>query len=418
MRLKTPVRYSFDFKACHILGTARAVFNVHSVTARLFPAAVAAFLALVACSPGSIAGGLPAGPVKVGLVTSLTGIDLPLGADVRLGAQQAVDEANGGGGIAGHDVRLLVADDRSAAAQAGPAFSRLAAAGVVGVVGPLTAAAELAVAPLAAGRRLPVLSTSGADQVAGSGGRVSVNLFLAVPAASSAAERMLAYTRTASISELAVAHPTGDAFAATGVATLTSEAGRYGARVVADQPFDPATVDFKAIIAAVRESGAKLLLVWGSGSAPPLLERAWMDSGLGIPILLSIASCSTAFLRAVSDAGEGALIECSSSVLAAALPAGSAVRRQVDPMATTFQRRNGYYPTQAAFDGYAGARLLLRAVADAGSTDPSLVDAALSRVELATAAGTFKFTARDHRGLAPGWLAIAIVKDGKLGPAG
>ena len=354
--------------------------------------------------------------MKVGLLTSLSGIDLPLGTDVRIGAQQAVEEANRGRGIAGHQVQLLVADDRSGADRAGAAFSELASAGAAGVVGPLTAGAELAIAPLAARRQLPVLSTSGADQVTLTGGRVSANLFLAVPAASRAAERMLAYARTASIADLAIAHPTGDAFADAGVAALSAAAARYGARVVADQPFDPATVDFKAVVGAVRASGAKLLLVWGSGSAPPLLERAWKDSGLGIPILLSIASCSTAFLRAVSDSGEGALVECSSSVLARVVPESSAVRRQVDPMATAFQRRNGYYPTQAAFDGYAGVRLLLRAIGDAGSTDPARVSAALSRLELATASGTFKFSARDHLGLASGWLAIATVKDGRLTP--
>jgi len=124
------------------------------------------------------------------------------------------------------------------------------------------------------------------------------------------------------------------------------------------------------------------------------------------------------FLRAVSDSSEGALIECSSSVLAAGMPAGSAVHRQVDPMAASFLRHNGYYPTQAAFDGYAGARLLLRAIADAGSSDPTRVDSALSRLDLATAAGTFKFSARDHRGLASAWIAVAVVKGGKLVPSG
>jgi branched-chain amino acid transport system substrate-binding protein len=394
------------------------VFNVHPVTARLLPTAVAALLALAGCSSGSIDPGLPAGPVTVGLLTSLTGIDLSLGGDVRLGAQQAVDEVNAGGGIAGHPVRLMVADDRSHADQAAAGFSSLAAAGAAGVIGPLTAPAEQAITSAAAGKRIPVLSTSGADRVTGTGGRVPANVFLAAPAASRAAERMLAYARTASIAELAVAHPSGDAFADGGVATLVAEAAGYGARVVADQPFDPATIDFQPVIAAVRASGAKLLLVWGAGAAPPLLERAWKDSGLGIPILLSVASCSTAFLRTVSDAGEGALVECTSSVLAAGLPASSAIHRQVDPMARTYNRRNGYNPPQAAFDGYAGARLLMKAIADAGSTDPSRVNAALSRLELATAAGTFKFTARDHRGLASAWLAIAIVKGGTLGLAG
>jgi branched-chain amino acid transport system substrate-binding protein len=394
------------------------VFNVHPVTARLLSTAVAALLALAACSPGSIAGGLPAGSVKVGLVTSLTGIDLPLGADIRLGAQQAVDEANAGGGIAGHDLRLLVADDHSAADQAGPAFSGLAAAGAVGVVGPLTADAELAVAPLAARKQLPVLSTSGTDDVVLNGGHLSENRFLAAPAASRAAERMLIYARSASIADVAVAHQTGDAFADAGLRALVASAGRYGVRLATVQPFDPATTDFRPVLGAIRASAAKLLLVWGSGSAPPQLERAWKDSGLGIPILLSTASCTTAFLRSLSDSGEGALVECTSSVLAAALPAGSAVRRQVDPMAAAFQRRNGYYPTQAAFDGYAGVSLLLRAIRDAGSSDPHRVDAALAQVNLVDASGSFTFSRSDHLGLASKWLAIAVVKNGKLVLAG
>ena len=156
-----------------------------------------------------------------------------------------------------------------------------------------------------------------------------------------------------------------------------------------------------------------MLLVWGSGAAPPILERAWKDSGLGIPILLSMASSSTAFLRAVSDSGEGALVQASTSLLAGSLPAGSAIRKQVDPMATAFQRQNGYYPTQAAFDGYAAVRLLLAAIAAAGSADPARIDAELSRLNLATAAGTFKFSTGDHLGLAADWLTIAIVKDGE-----
>jgi branched-chain amino acid transport system substrate-binding protein len=379
--------------------------------------AVATSLALVACTPGAIGGGLPSGPVTIGLMTSLSGIDLPLGADVRLGAQQAVDEVNRGGGVAGHDVKLLVADDQSAADRAGTAYRGLAAARALGVIGPLSTAAELAVASLAAARRLPILSTSGSDEVVLDGGHLSANRFLAAPSASRAAERMLVYARSSSIAEVAVARETGDAYAEVATGALTASASRFGVRVATVQPFDPAAADFMPLIAAVRASGAKLLLVWGSGTAPPLLERAWKDSGLGIPILLSVASCTTAFLRAVSDAGEKALIECSSSVLAAALPAGSAVRAQVEATATSFQRSNGYYPTQAAFDGYAGARLLLRAIEDAGSTDPGRINAALAQLQLATASGTFKFTKSDHLGLASSWLAIATVKDGKLVPA-
>jgi branched-chain amino acid transport system substrate-binding protein len=371
---------------------------------------VAAQLGLAACS-SPVGNSLPSGPVNVGLVTSLTGIDLPLGIDVRLGAQQAVDEVNAQGGVDGHPASLLTEDDAGSAAQAAQAATGLLKKHVAGIIGPVNPDAATAVAALSAPRRIPLLSTWGADSQAASPG-----VFLAAPSAGRTAERMLDYARTAKLTTLAVAHPTGDAYADAGVKALKSEASHYGASIASDQPFDPGTVDFAPLLAAVRASGAGLLLVWGAGSGPPLLERAWKPSGLQAPILLSPASATTAFLRAVSDSGEGAQVVATNSLLAASFPHTSAVRHQVDPMAATFQRRNGYYPTQAAFDGYAAARLLLRGIADAGSTDPRSVDAALERLSLATAAGTFQYGPKDHLGLPTSWLAIATIKGGRLTP--
>ena len=389
------------------------------VTARILPtslAALLAFLSVAACSPAGLASGLPSGPVRIGLITSLTGIDLPFGLDVREGAQQAVDEANAAGGIFGHAVSLEVGDDAGTGSQAAAAFSALKARHVAGIVGPLSAVSELAIAPLATSSKLPLLSTSGADPVTTAGGRLLDNVFLVAPASSRSAERMLRYARSTSLRAVAVAHPAGDPFAEAGVATLRAKAKRYGLRIVADEAFDLGTVDFQSVIETVRSSGAQVLLVWGSGSAPPLLERAWKVSGLGIPILLSPASASTAFLRAVSDSGEGAQVEATTSLLAAYLPPGAAARRQVEPMAAAFQRHNGYYPTQTAFDGYSAVRLLLRAIADAGSADPAAIDSALARLSLATPSGTFHYSRRDHLGLAADWLEIATVKGGVLVP--
>ena len=392
------------------------------MTGRIPFTSLAALLAILsaalACSPVMTPPGLPSGPVRIGLITSLTGIDLPLGLDVRQGAEQAVNEVNADGGIAGHPVALEVGDDAGTGDQAVAAFSALKAQHVAGIAGPLSAEGELAIVPLAASSHLPLLSTSGADPVTRTGGRLLDNVFLAAPAASRSAERMLRYARDASLTAVAIAHPAGDPFADAGVATLRVRAPKYGLRVVTDQAFGPGTVDFQPLIEAVRSSGARVLLVWGAGAGPPLLERAWKVSGLGIPILLSPASASTAFLRAVSDSGEGAQVVASTSLLAASLPPGAAAHRQVGPMAAAFQRHNGYYPTQAAFDGYAAVRLLLRAIADAGSTDPDAVDAALARLVLATASGTFRYSSHDHLGLAADWLAIATVRAGVLAPAG
>lgn len=408
MRLKTPTHSSLLANVAHL--KERSKLSV-PLRARLLLVLACAQLGIAACA-GPVGSSIPAGPVGVGLVTSLTGIGLQLGDDVRLGAQQAVDEVNAQGGVDGHPARLLVADDAGSAAQAETAAVGLLKQHVAGLIGPVNPAAASAVAAWASPKRVPLLSPWGDDSLATAPGT-----FLAAPSAGRSAERMLEYARTARLTTLAIAHPTGDPFADAGVRALRAEAARYGARVVADQPFDPATVDFGPLLVAVRASGAALLLAWGAGTGPPLLERAWKPFGLQAPILLSPASATTAFLRAVSDSGEGALVVATESLLAESLPASSPVRRQVDPMAQSFLRRNGYRPTQAAFDGYAAARLLLQAINDAGSVSARSVVAALSQLRLATASGTFRYRPGDHLGLPTGWLAVATVRGGRLTPA-
>jgi branched-chain amino acid transport system substrate-binding protein len=247
------------------------------------------------------------------------------------------------------------------------------------------------------------------------GASVRPNVFLGVPAASRSAERMLAYLRASKLDKFAVAHPAGDLFSDQGVATLKAQAGRFAASVVDDEQFEPATTDFGPLLKRVRASGAKVLFAWGSGAGTPLLTRAWKASGLSIPILLSVASSTTSFVKAAGEDGQGALVEATASVLAGS---PSAAPKQVAAMADAFQRSTHYYPTQAAFDGYAAARLLLAAVASARSAEPSAVVAALAKLSLQTASGTFSFSAQDHLGLPSGWLQIAAVKDGHLAPAG
>ena len=380
---------------------------------RPFQFLLAAALTVAACGNPMPPAGLPSGTLTIGMITSLIGVDHALAIDASLGAQLAVDEANATGGVGGHRVQLRVEDDSGSAEQVPAAYRRLAAHRPVGIIGPLFASGELA---LAATTRLPVASLSGADAVVMSGAAVRSNVFLGVPAASRSAERMLAYAQASRRTSLAVAHPAGDPFSDQALATLKAEAGRFRVTVVDDERFDPATTDFGPLLNRVRASSARLLLAWGGGSAAPQLTRAWKSSGLEAPLLLSGARSSTAFLKSAGELSQGALMEVTASVLAGSPPVQPAVQKQVAGMAAAFQRAQHYYPSQAAFDGYAGARLLLAAIAKAGSADPAAIDASLEKLSLPTASGTFSFSARDHLGLPASWLQVATVKDGRLAP--
>src|ERR687886_1312721 len=69
------------------------------------------------------------GPIKLGMVTSLTGNYAPLGTNDRLGVQQVIDGQNAKGGINGRRIELQVVDDASDPNQSVVQFNKLADSG-------------------------------------------------------------------------------------------------------------------------------------------------------------------------------------------------------------------------------------------------------------------------------------------------
>src|SRR6266480_2522213 len=76
---------------------------------KLYRGTAAAFVLLVACSSGAHA----ADPIKVGVVTPLSGTYAAIGKQVRWGAELAVKEINAAGGAGGRTFDLLFEDEEA-----------------------------------------------------------------------------------------------------------------------------------------------------------------------------------------------------------------------------------------------------------------------------------------------------------------
>jgi len=79
-------------------------------------AALAIGLGLTACGGGNLtqsgsSGGDSKGPIKLGMLTPLTGSSAAIGPYMQNGAQLAIDEINAQGGVAGRKLSLDVSDD-------------------------------------------------------------------------------------------------------------------------------------------------------------------------------------------------------------------------------------------------------------------------------------------------------------------
>lgn len=87
-------------------------------------------------------------PIKLGMVTTLTGLSSSIGGNARDAAILAIEEANREGGINGRQIELIVKDDRADPEAALVACRELIDEGVAAILGPYLSTVTLKVVPL------------------------------------------------------------------------------------------------------------------------------------------------------------------------------------------------------------------------------------------------------------------------------
>lgn len=105
---------------------------------------------LVACSEPE--------PLRIGFLGGLSGRVADLGLNGRNGALLAIEECNAAGGINGHRLELLLADDRQDPQTARQQLQKLIDQRVAVVIGPMTSSIATAIVPLSNDNRLPLIS--------------------------------------------------------------------------------------------------------------------------------------------------------------------------------------------------------------------------------------------------------------------
>lgn len=87
--------------------------------------------------------------IRLGFIGGLTGANAELGTTGRNGVQLALEQANAAGGIRGRPLQLIIKDDQLDPEHAKQVTGELLDAGVAAILGPMTSAVAMAVAPLA-----------------------------------------------------------------------------------------------------------------------------------------------------------------------------------------------------------------------------------------------------------------------------
>jgi branched-chain amino acid transport system substrate-binding protein len=371
-------------------------------------------LSLAACGGGSGgSGGDSSQPVQLGQIASLTGNYTPLGTNDQLGAAQAVQEINDSGGVlGGRRLQIQVEDDKTQPDQAVIAFNDLVSKDVVAVVGSSFSNSSLAVIPQAERQQIPYISTAAADEQVEP---VSSFAFMTPPTAGVVAEQLLRYFQAQGMTRMAVAYDTKSAFAVTGWKKMSALADKYGITFVDEETFETTTTNFAPQLTHVAGSGADGLMVWATGAPGVIITTQFATANLGIPLALSHAEASTLWSQPAGAAANGVIVATSLAVVGPHLP-DSDIKNAALAMADPFQKANGYYPPQFAFDGYVAVKMIAAAIEKAGSTDPGAIQKALDELTLTTPEGEYRFSSDDHSGLGVDDVAVTVVTNGEFVP--
>ncbi len=383
---------------------------------RKLPVLLAFVLAAAACAGGggTAASPAPSGPIKIGLLTSLTGNYAPLGTNDKRAAQQMVDQVNAKGGINGRQVVLDIVDDGSVPNQTLVQLTKLVDDGVVAIEGPPQSTAELAIQTTVNQDRIPDVSVGAADQQVLP---VTPYMWQTTPLSSQVATACLKFLKQQGKTKLAMLTDTKNAYAIAGHDAANQKLSQYGLTLVDDESIETGQTNFAPEIAKIQAAKPDVLLVWATGAPPVVVTKQWAAANTGIPLMMTAAEASPLYLQPSGAAAEGVYVQATLGVVGQSVPASNRYKKLIDGFAGPFQSANNIWPPQFAWDSMIAMSFLFDAIRRKGAT-PEGIRAGLDSISLDTPQGHYTFTPRKHYGMPDSSNLMSQVKNGQFVPVG
>ncbi len=354
------------------------------------------------------------GPIKIGMVTSLTGNYAPLGTNDKLAVQQVVDGVNAKNGINGRKIELNIVDDGSDPNQSVIQFNKVIGDGAVAVLGPPQSTADLAIKPVANDKKMPTISLGAADEQVVP---VTPYMWQTAPLSSQVAKVCVDFIKSQGKTKLAMLTDTKNAYAVSGHDSTKKILDQAGVQLIDDETFETSQTNFAPQFAKIADARPDFLLVWATGAPPVVITKGWAEAKNGIPLMMTAAEASTLYAQPAGAAAEGVFVQASMGVIGLSLPASNKFKKLIDEFAGPFQQANNYYPPQFAWDGMVAASFLVDAVTRKGAASEQIREG-LDSIDLDTPQGHYTFTPQKHAGMPDSTNLMSVIKGGQFVPAG
>ena len=346
--------------------------------ARLFAASLAFALAATPVLAGE--------PVKIGMITTLSGGGSSLGIDIRDGFQLAIKQE--GGMLGGHAVELIVEDDARKPGQALEIAQRFMKREQVDIMtGIVWSNLAMAVVPKATQEGVIYISPN-AGPSALAGAQCHENYFNVAWQNDNLHEAIGQYVADKGYGNVYILAPNYPA----GKDALTGFKRFYGGGLAGEVYTKLGQKDYAAEIAAIKAAKPDAVFFFLPGGMGISFLKQYQQAGLTgeIPLYGPAFSFSQDILVAVGDAALGVINS-------------SQWNKDIDNAAnkafvTDFQAEYGRLPSLYASQGYDAARLIASALQSTGgkAADIAAMRGALKSADFESVRGDFQFGPNNH----------------------
>ncbi len=335
-------------------------------------------LTTTALSLALIAGAASAEPVKVGMITTLSGGGAGLGIDTRDGFMLAVEEAGN------PELEVVIEDDQQKPEIAVQLSDKMIQSEQVDVLtGIVWSNLAMAVVPGATRQGKFYLSTNAApSQLAGKG--CHENYFSVSYQNDNLHEAAGAYATDQGFGKMFIMAPNYPA----GQDSLSGFKRFYEGEIGNEVYTQLGQTDYAAEIAQIRDSGADALFFFLPGGMGISFMKQWAEAGIDMPVVGPAFSFSQDILPAVGDAALG---------LKNTAQWSKDIENEANAnFVSAFEEKYDRLPSLYAAQGYDTARLLLSAMETADISDPDAFREALRAADFDSVRGEFKFGPNQH----------------------
>ena len=316
-------------------------------------------------------------PVKIGMITTLTGGGAGLGLDVRDAFQLAINKSGNA------EIEVIVEDDAQKPELAVQIADKMVQSDKVDLLtGIIWSNLAMAVVPTVTAQDIIYLSpNAGPSPLAGAG--CHPNYFNVAYQNDNFHEAMGEYAN-ADYKKMFILAPNYPA----GKDSLTGFKRYYKGEIAGEIYTQLGQTDYAAEIAQIRASGADGVFIFLPGGMGIAFTKQYSQSGVSTPLMGPSFSFSQDVLGAIGDAALG--VKNSASW---AKDLDNAANKD---FVAAFQAEYKRLPSIYAAQAYDTANLILSALAKASVKDKDAFRAALKEANFPTVRGKFKFNTNQH----------------------